>query len=232
MPVENTVAEYKNRISIQVSLSGYSFISRTAEGEVRSPWLAPDRLFTTVEFQKRYDRVEISLMTPKAALVPAPFFDPSGVRAALAEVVPLRDSDAVEWVEVPSCGAVMLYSNSIDESLSSVISGTVLDSGGHASKVYPELYWMIRSLDGCGEYNKIIASYMDGWLHLVVAQGRTLLLANVYEAADFTTAEYFIFLALKSLQLNPEISSISFRTPLAPEQEMSLYRYFKSVEVV
>lgn len=230
MPVERTFAEYKNRISIQVSLSGYSFISCTDGGVVRSPWLAPDRLFTTVEFQKRYDRVEISLMTPKTALVPAPFFDPSDMRAALAEVAPLRDGDVVEYVEVPSYGAVMLYSNSIDESLSSVISGTVLDSGGNAAKVYPELYWMIRSLDDCGEYNKIIASYMDGWLYLVVAQGRTLLLANVYEAADFTTAEYFIFLALKNLQLNPEISSICFRTPLAPEREMSLYRYFKSVE--
>ena len=58
------------------------------------------------------------------------------------------------------------------------------------------------------------------------------MLCNSYEAVDFTTAEYFIFLALKRLQMNPEVSTVCFRTPLAPEQEMSLYRYFKAVEVL
>ena len=65
-----------------------------------------------------------------------------------------------------------------------------------------------------------------------MAQGKTLLLANVYKAVDFTTAEYFLFLALKTLQLNPEVSTISWRTPLSSEEEMSLYRYFKAVEVL
>ena len=44
-----------------------------------------------------------------------------------------------------------------------------------------------------------------------------------------TTAEYYIFLTLNTLQLNPEISTICWRTPLDAEDEMSLYRYFKSV---
>ena len=60
----------------------------------------------------------------------------------------------------------------------------------------------------------------------------SLLLCNAYKAPDFTTAEYFIFMAMKKLQLNPEMSSIVFRTPLEPDQEMSLYRYFRSVELV
>ena len=73
---------------------------------------------------------------------------------------------------------------------------------------------------------------MDGYLYLVIAQGRTLLLCNAFEAQDFTTAEYFIFLAMKKLQLNPEMSSIYFRTQLAEEDEMSLYRYFRNVEQI
>jgi hypothetical protein len=35
---------------------------------------------------------------------------------------------------------------------------------------------------------------------------------------------------MKKLQLNPEMSSIYFRTPLDQDQEMSLYRYFRNVE--
>ena len=82
------------------------------------------------------------------------------------------------------------------------------------------------------DYNKILASYMDGVLYLVIAQGRSLLLCNSFQAPDFTTAQYFIFLAMKNLQLNPEVSTICFRTPLSEEDEMSLYRYFKNVEQV
>ena len=90
---------------------------------------------------------------------------------------------------------------------------------------------MLRFLPSVPEYNKIVAAYMDGYLYLVIAQGRTLLLCNSFHAPDFTTAEYFIFMTLKKLQLNPEISCITFRTPLEPEQEMSLYRYFRNVDV-
>ena len=71
---------------------------------------------------------------------------------------------------------------------------------------------------------------MDGYLYLTIAQGKSLLLCNSFQAPDFTSAEYFIFMVLKKLQLNPEVSTICFRTPLTEDQEMSLYRYFKSVE--
>jgi hypothetical protein len=89
---------------------------------------------------------------------------------------------------------------------------------------------MLRELQSLPDYNKILASYIDGYLYLVVAQGKSLLLCNSFQAPDFTSAEYFIFLTLKKLQLNPEVTTICFRTPLSEEQEMSLYRYFKSVE--
>lgn len=217
-----------SRISIQVSLSGFSF--RT--GSSSSGWLGADRLFTTPELQRRYDTVEISLLTPKFALIPSHFFRPEEARQALSEVVSLRDGDKVEAVPVPSFGAVLVFSNSIDESLSRVISQTVFTSSGDQARVLPEAYYLLQGLQSCGEYNKILASWRDGFLHLVIAQGRSLLLCNSYPAIDFTTAEYFIFLAMKKLQLNPEVSSIFFRTPLDPGEEMSLYRYFKSVEAL
>lgn len=223
--------KYNSGISIQVSLSGFSF-KTWPEGETNpSSWLSAERLFTTPEFQRKYETVEISLLTPKCALVPAHFFDKSSPRKSLEAVASIRDKDFVEYIPLPSVGAVMVYSNSIDESLSKVIAQTVLDSDGNCVKVLPEMYYIIRDLWQLEEYNKILASYMDGYLYLAIAQGKNLMIANVFEAVDFTTAEYFIFLALKNLQLNPEVSTINFRTPLAYEQSMSLYRYFKAVEV-
>ena len=225
-------AHTESRISIQVSLSGYSF-KVDQDGSVRtSGWLGPERIFTTPEFQRRYDVAEISLLTPKCALVPTHFFNPAAARQALGEVAQLRDTDAVDFVDVPSCGAVLVFSNSIDETLSRAIGQTVRTSDGQPVRILPELYYILEGLQECPEYNKILCSYMDGYLHIAVAQGKSLLLANVFEAADFTTAEYFLFLAMKKLQLNPEVSTVCFRTPLQQEQEMSLYRYFKAVEVL
>ena len=216
-------------ISIQVSLSGYSFKVAGPSGVTTSSWLGADRLFTTPEFQRRYNRVEISLLTSKVSLVPEMFFAPDQARKALSEVVSLEEADKVEWIPVPAFSSVLVFSNSIGESLSRVLSQTVLPASGEPVRVLPELYYQLSMLEALPEYNKIIASWMDGWLHLTIAQGKTLRLANVFAAPDFTTAEYFLFLAMKRLQLNPEVSTVCFHTPLDADAEMSLYRYFKSV---
>ena len=220
----------KDRISIQVGLSGYSFKIQTDNAMRSSGWMSAERIFTTSELQKRYADVEISVFTPKCTLVPSQFYNPVGAKAALADVAYISDSDHVDAVEVPEFAAVMIYSNSIGETLSKVISETTLRTDGTKVAPMPELFYMLRQMPSLPDYNKILASYMDGYLYLTIAQGKSLLLCNSFQAPDFTSAEYFIFMVLKKLQLNPEVSTICFRTPLTEDQEMSLYRYFKSVE--
>lgn len=151
-------------------------------------------------------------MIPKVALVPSAYFNSDLVRQSLSEVVALDEDERVSWMDVPEFDAKLLYVRLQEED------------------TVPELYRVLKHLSGCPAYNKIVASYAGGFLHLAVAQGKDLLLANVYKAMDFTTAEYFIFLALKKLQLNPEVSGIVFLSPLSEEESLSLYRYFKSVD--
>ena len=225
-----TMKQNTDRISIQVGLSGYSFKIYAGDEVSSSEWMSSDRIFTTSEFQKRYDAVDIAVFTPKVALVPEQFYSPETASRLLADVVILKENDRVESVSVPEYGAVMLYSNNIGETLTRVVSETVMCVDGSKASPLPVMYYMLKELVKLQDYNKIIAAYMDGILYLALAQGSTLLLCNSYKAPDFTTAQYFIFLAMKKLQLNPEMSSISFMTHLDYEQEMSLYRYFRSVE--
>ena len=145
-------------------------------------------------------------------LVPVNFFRPEAARQALAEVAALEDGDRVEFKEIPTFSAVLVYSVSGDASAP------------------PEILSILEELPSCLEYNKLLCSWKDGELSLAIAQGKSLLLANSYPAPDFVTAQYYIFLAMKSLQLNPEVTTIRFRHSLTPEQEMALYRYFKAVE--
>lgn len=222
----------KTGISIQVGLGGYSFKVYTKDGVEPSGWMTPERLFSSPQLQKRYDDVEISVCTPKFTLIPAQFHNPAESRSMLEDVASLTVDDEVEYMELPQFASVLLFSNVTGESLPRIIAEMVLKIDGSKVRPLPEVYYMLESLDDVGEYNKIVASYMDGWLYLVIAQGRTLLLCNAYQASDFTTAEYFLFLALKKLQLNPEMSTVYFRTPLEEEDEISLYRYFKNVEQI
>ena len=216
-------------ISIQVSLSGYSFKVYPSDSVGPRFWKGPETLFTTPEFQRRYNQVDISLLTPKVSLVPEVFFDDRTARAALSEVCHLDEGDFVETIELPSLASVLVFSNSIGENLSKVMAQTVLPTSGEPVRVLPEMYYLLSRLDTLTDYNKIVASWAGEWLHLVIAQGKSLRLANVFRAPDFTTAQYFLFLSLKQLQLNPEVSTVCFRTPLDPEASMSLYRYFKGV---
>ena len=222
----------KDRISIQVGLSGYSFKIQADDSVRSSGWMSADRIFTTPELQRRYDEVDVAVFSPKCSLVPVQFHHPMHIRTALSDVADISDTDVVESIEVPEFAAVLVYSNTIGETLSKVISETTVRTDGTRTRPLPELYFMLKQLSELKEYNKILASYMDGHLYLTIAQGKSLLLCNSFTASDFTTAEYFIFLALKKLQLNPEVTTICFRTPLTEDQEMSLYRYFKSVEQI
>ena len=226
------MTEIQDRISIQVGLSGYSFRIESAKGIESSGWLGAESIFTVSQMQKRYSDVLITVFTPYCTLVPENFHRPELSRQMLAEVAELPDGATVEYVNVPEYNAVMLYSNNVGGTLHRVVSESVLRTDGTKAQPLPELYGMLKCLNGIQDYNRIVASYMDGVLHLVIAQGKTLLLCNTYSAPDFTTAEYFIFLAMKKLQLNPEMSAINFRTQLTEEQEMSLYRYFKSVDTI
>ncbi len=171
----------KDRISIQVGLSGYSFKIET-------------------------DSMRFS---PKFTLVPYGFYNRDKAWDTLAQVVGLEEDDKVDVIELAEFNALLLYSGQV---------------GG--------VYYMLKVLPELQDYNKIVASYSGGYLYLVIAQGKSLLLCNSFKAPDFTTAEYFIFLAMKKLQLNPEVSTISFHTELSEEQEMSLYRYFKNVDQI
>ena len=149
-------------------------------------------------------------LTHKCTLVPARFFEEEDARCILSSLFTLSAAETVSFRAVPRLDAVLVYA---------------AEDGQE-----PVLEGMIDRLPACKEYNKILFHRADGYVDLVICQGERLLLANSYPAPDFTTAEYYLFLAMKSLQLNPEVSTVSVLSGLTEAEEMSLYRYFKSVE--
>ncbi len=145
---------------------------------------------------------------PKCTLVPTRLCGEYGPRCFLSEVASLDVAEKVHTVELPKYDSTLVYTGA----------------------EVPELYNVLKALDRCPDHYKTVASIKDGWLHLAVAKGEELLFANVFKAAAFSTAQYFIFNVMKSLQLNLEMSSVYFLSPLTREEKLSMYRYLKSVE--
>ena len=150
----------------------------------------------------------------KCTLVPSNFYDENCAGEYLAQVVDTAPGEQVCSSFLPDYNAYLVWATSAPEDEK------------------PEMLGILQNLRKCPDYNKILCSWNGKELSLAIAQGKSLLLANTYQAKDFTTAEYWIFLAMRSLQLNPEISTICLRSPVSAEDEMSLYRYFKAVEIL
>lgn len=145
-------------------------------------------------------------------MVPTRYFDEKDPRCFLSEISVLAETAVVGWKSIPAHDAVLVYSGGGDDE--------------------PELYKLILAVDALKDYFKIGASIVDGELSLVIVKGTDLLFANVFDAPDFTTAQYYIFAVMKSLQLNPEVSTIYFRQKPDMKDELSICSYFNSLEVL
>ena len=149
-------------------------------------------------------------------LVPSSFFSVEESHSLLSELVQLEAHDTVKNIELPEYEAVLVYCPEEDGSV-------------------PPIKALLDSLSAIQEYNKVAFFWESGReIHLTVAlsssAGTRLLLANSFKAADFVTAEYFIFAALKEHQINPEMTTIYYKGELPYEHQESLFRYFKGVE--
>ncbi len=145
-------------------------------------------------------------------LVPLSFFEPAAAHKALAEVARIDEGAKVSYKKIPAYHAALVYT----------VSGS--------ANSLPEIYYVLQYLPQIKDGVKILCSWTDGELSMAIARGERLLLANSFKAQDFTTALYFILLALKSLELNSEAICIHFRQQLNAADENTLYSYFKAVK--
>lgn len=143
-------------------------------------------------------------------LVPSSFYDKDCAREYLAQVVDIDPRAEVSSVFLPQFDAWFIYEGS-DE---------------------PALLGVLQHLLDIKEYNKILCDWDGRILSLAIGQGKTLLLSNTFPVQDFVTLVYYVMLSLKSLQLNPEVSSICFMREISVEDRVLLYHYFKEVVVL
>ena len=217
-------------ISVQVSPRG--FIIKTDKTGHSSDWMDAGSVFTAPELRCEYEEAEVSTFTPSVTLIPSDFHIPGNERNLLASVAAVSDDDSVFCEPVPDLDAVLIWSSGPESPLAGAVVQTLKLSGCQKVRVLPELYRLLRHIPLVQQYNKVLCSYDGLVLCLVIAEGKSLRLCSTFRADSFTTAEYWIFDAVKSLQLNMEMTDIFFATPLSEEEEISLCSYFRSVDII
>lgn len=147
-------------------------------------------------------------------LVPAAFFTPAEAHNILSEVCELHPDDKISYKELPQYKAVLVYAYTTDEDGAPRIAG------------------LLDKLPSYREYNRIAAVRHDGYLHLCIAEGDKLMMANSFPAEDPVTAEYFIFAALNQFQINPQVSTIHLDDVSMVSMKKDLSAYFKGVKLL
>ena len=149
----------------------------------------------------------------KFTLVPEGYFPPDVAAAdLLSNVVVLEKTYSVKKLELPFYKAVLLYAG---------------DDG--AARRLADMLEAAAALD-C--YNKVVMHVDGQTVDLVLAAGDKLLLCNSYPAADDTTAQYFLFAALRQFQINPEVTTVHFFGEAGDTIKGDLFRHFASVEML
>ncbi len=149
-------------------------------------------------------------------LVPSEFFSSEDAYRILSEVVPLKDTDIVQHIELPDYKAVLVYARQRD----------------NKSPSEPPITELLRFAPSISAHNRLVAALDSNYLYIVLAEGEKLLLANAYPAADIVTAQYFIFAALREFQINPRVTTIHFHGEIPSALTEEMFKHFRSVEFV
>ena len=149
-------------------------------------------------------------------LVPSEFFSSEDAYRILSEVVPLKDTDIVQHIELPDYKAVLVYARQSD----------------NKSPSEPPIAALLRFAPSISAHNRLVVSLDKEFIYIVLAEGKKLLLANAYPAIDIVTAQYFIFAALREFQINPRVTTLYFHGEIPAALTEEMFRHFRSVEFV
>ena len=149
-------------------------------------------------------------------LVPAEVYNPEVAREALAGQFLLDRDVEVQAVALGKEGAMVVYPSNAET------EGAV----PFAVKLMEEAY-------SVQEYNKVVFHYNaeKRLSHTIIYIGDELKLANSFKADSFESALYFLFLAIKGLQMNPRQCTVRVCCGITKEQEGIFSRFFKGFQV-
>lgn len=156
-------------------------------------------------------------------LIPKEYYTPQFGKAALMEQFGLEGEYFFHSIPYNKANAVIAYALPPAE-----------ENG--ADSCCTPVPFAKRLLEETGQitgYNKVVFHYnsIKKLSHTIICTGEELKLANSFKADSFESALYFLFLAIRQLQMNPKQCIIRVCCHMTPQQEALISRFFNGVEI-
>lgn len=151
-------------------------------------------------------------------LVPTELYSLQTAREALVGQFSLDNSVDVSAVPFEKEGLMVVYPTNAE---------------GEECTVVPFAVRLIEEAASLQEHNKVVFHYCTEkrLSHTIIYIGEDLKLANSFKADSFESALYFLFLAIKGLQMNPRQCIVRVCCAITKEQETIFSRFFKGFQV-
>ncbi|MCK9627076.1 MAG: DUF3822 family protein [Bacteroidales bacterium] len=229
----------EKRLSIQADLNGFSF-SVIEESRKKVLYLFKsdfnwDKGHTDIflrhvdnciksqpMLKKQYSSVDIIYDTHKYVLIPRQLYKKGEELQYLTKLYTLDDLEEIDIVEVASEEIVIIFA----------VNSTLLQMIREVQpsfRIFPAIYPVMVHSSDFSEINKIFFKYNKGETSIIIYEDKRLAFCNNFQAQHFNTALYYLFLALKQVQFNPEQTTV-FISGSMPESEISnITKYFSKV---
>ncbi|MFA6335086.1 MAG: DUF3822 family protein [Bacteroidales bacterium] len=171
----------------------------------------------------KFRAVNIIYDTCKYTLIPKQLYKPEEALHHLSKLYKLDELDEIDIAEVTNEQIVILFAT----------NSTFLNFIKEAQpefKIFPSIYPMISQISNFKDYNKICIHYQKGQVHIVASEGPRLVFCNSFPAMQFNTALYFLFLTLKQVQFNPELTTVFVSGNLKDFEITDISKYFSKVK--
>ena len=173
-------------------------------------------------FRRKFKTVNLLYSTEKYALIPTKLYQKG---KELEELTKLHDIDELEEVNTISIlrnEMVMIYA----------VGSTLLNliKKYHPNlTIYPTLYTYLNILPDLDGYNKLFFQYIGDIVTVAAAEKERIVFCNSFPASNFSSALYFVLLALKQSQFNPELTTVYISGNIKDYEIFDITRYFSKV---
>jgi hypothetical protein len=172
---------------------------------------------------KNYKNVVLLYDTVKYVLLPTKLYIKGDELNQLGKLYKIDDLEEIDVVELPGKDIVILFA--VNSTFLNLIKKIQPEY-----RIFPSIYPPLIYLPTYYDYNKIYFNYSKGQLHIIVYEGIRLVYCNSFPADYFNTALYFLFLALKQTQFNPEQTAVFLSGIIGSTDVLQLSQYFSKIK--
>ena len=233
-------------LSIQVSLSGFSFCIHSTEDSrlhgfrdyaLPQVVLQEDLLNFTDDILHKDDllrlpfkRVRVIYTGRKTTLVPDEFFKTENLKSILEFNQPIDELDEIHYNPIVQCRSQLVFA------IPTYFAGLIIDKFPKAqffNQATPVLQYAISELENVDAYRAIVQLNKE-FFDLIVVKESRLILYNTFLYVNATDLSYFILYVCKQLKIDPKLIQLHFTGEFCGEQKLihEVALYLKAPEAI